>query len=219
MAARKNNNKPTKREPGGGRLIPTQTARDKPFRTFLDAIPREHFLGVLAAQPEESRLRSLLALMTADYSSYTHPPLLVTLCKKAGVTMQDIMNLMKDHAVAEGTVKMMLSLPQVMEDVGQDAKTRVRTCTVCLGRGHVTIAEQDADGKLTGDSHEEDCLNCEMTGKVREIGDKHSRELLFETAELTNKPRGPLINQNFDLRDTQLKQVLMATQDLMEPSK
>lgn len=215
MAARKNNNKPTKREPGGGRLIPTQTARDKPFRTFLDAIPREHFLGVLAAQPEESRLRSLLALMTADYSSYTHPPLLVTLCKKAGVTMQDIMNLMKDHAVAEGTVKMMLSLPQVMEDVGEDAKTRKRTCTVCRGVGEIEVC--DSEGKPTGDM--QTCLNCEGTGKVREIGDKHSRELMFETAELTNKPRGPLINQNFDLRDTQLKQVLMATQDLMEPSK
>lgn len=213
MAARKNNNKPTKREPGGGRLIPTQPKADKPFRTFLDAIPREHFEGVLAAQPEESRLRSLLALMTADYSSYTHPPLLVTLCKKAGVTMQDIMNLMKDHAVAEGTVKMMLSLPQVMEDVGQDAKTRNRTCTVCRGECEVEVC--DGEGKPTGEMRI--CLNCEGTGKVREIGDKHSRELLFETAELTNKPRGPLINQNFDLRDTQLKQVLMATQDLMEP--
>lgn len=203
------NHKPTKREPNTGRLINTRPQNDKPFRTFLDAIPRDMLEGALAAQPEESNLRTLLALMNADFPG-PHKPLLVTLCRKAGVSMNQIMNLMKDTAIAEGTVRMFTALPQVMEDVGQDAKTRTRTCSVCMGVGSVVI-----DAEVEGTKRF--CLNCEGTGKVREIGDRHARDLLFETAELTNR-KVPLINQNFDLRSNSgLKEVMMATQDLLEP--
>src|SRR5690349_8946760 len=103
MAARKENNKPTKRERNTGRMVNTLAKNDKPFRTFLDAIPRELLLGACEAQPEESRLRSLAELMKAGWIG-PNPPLLVTMCRKAGVTMNDIVSLLKDTAIAHGTV-------------------------------------------------------------------------------------------------------------------
>lgn len=201
-------NKPTRRELGAGRQM-TQRARvDKPFRNYLESWPRDVLIAALASQPEESRFRTLLSLMESDTTAT-----LPTMCRKAQVTMPMMCNLMREAAVAEGTVRMMLSLPQVMEDVGEDAKTKLRTCTVCEGEGEVQ--EKDGDGTPVGDKKM--CLNCEGEGTIRETGDKHARDLLFETAELTNKPRGPLIEQNFDMRDTGLRRTMAMTQDLLEP--
>ncbi len=129
--------------------------------------------------------------------------------------MQEVANLMKDTAIAEGTVRMMLHLPQVMEDVGEDAKTKKRTCSACKGTGRIRL--KDEDGNETEDT--EMCLNCEGTGTVREIGDKHARDLMFESGGLTNV-KVPLISQNFDMRSTSgLKEVMVQTADLLEPEK
>lgn len=195
------------REPRTGRIINANPAMDKPFRTLMDAIPREDLMRALASQPQGSPFRDLLAEMTTDPGPGI-PPLLVTQCRKVGVTMPMVLNLFKDAKLTEGTIRMHAGLPDVMGDVAEDARSRMRMCSRCHGKGVVL-----QDGK------EEVCAHCEGTGKVRIVGDRHARDLMFESAGLTKK-RGPLIEQNFDMRgNTSLRENMIATQDFLEPSK
>lgn len=195
------------RELGTGRKVSRRSAADKPFRTLMDKIPRANLLRALAAKAQGSPYHKLFVLMTTNNPlNYGGPkPLLSTLCKEAGVDMGMILNLFSDGQLAEGMVRTYTALPDVMGDVAEDARSRMRMCSRCGGTGNV---------------EETVCAPCEGTGQVRVIGDKHARELLYKSVNLIDKPRGPLIEQNFDMRsNTDLRNTLIATQDFLEPPK
>lgn len=194
-----------------GREMTVRARIDMPMVNFTKALDQNALKNALAAYPEDSRYRQLLELMLTPYQG--SQPTLSTLCRKVNVSLTDLMNLMKDYHVAEGTIRMMQQLPQVMEDVGEDAKSQMKPCPRCDGEGTLKEERATEDGvHLT-----KQCPECKGKGEQRVTGDKHARDLMFETAKLTNQ-RGPLVAQQFNTNigpQSGLKQIMQDTEDLL----
>jgi hypothetical protein len=196
----------TKRDKNG-RMMTGRPCQDKPLNTFVENLDQDQFHRALAARGEDTREWQLLeALHDPAFAKCT----ISNLCRRFGVSMQDIMDMMKDYSVAEGTSRMMQHLPQVMEDVATDAQSRQGVCPRCQGTKE--LPPQTANGKPRK------CPECKGTGEVRVSGDKHARDLVFETAGFTNK-KTPLVAQQFNFGSSGLKPVLAETADLLEPGK
>ena len=130
------------------------------------------------------------------------------LAERTGITMRQITSGLKDLMRDEGFVRMAKRLPEVMEQVAEDAMSRDVECSKCHGAGQVVrkvnIGTED-------ESEERDrCDSCQGKGTVYQLGDTDRLRLLFETFDLTGK-RGAGVN--IDLRK------IVATEDLSELSQ
>src|SRR5262245_10145355 len=88
-------------------------------------------------------------------------------------------------------LQMCSQLPQVVADVTEDAKSHMHACPRCDGEKVVVSMRGNK-------STRKNCPECKGTGEVRIIGDKHARDLVFESMKLTGQ-KSPLVamQQNF----------------------
>lgn len=197
-----------------GRQMTVRPTADKPMVNFLGSLDMEEFKKALFAQDLESNYRQLLDMMMTP--TFGKQPSISALCRKLNISLVDIVNLMKNYHIAEGTARMMRHLPKVMDDVGIDAQSSTKPCPRCDGQG--IIKDESADEEAGTVKLTRQCPECKGTMVQRVVGDKHARDLMFETAKLTNQ-RGPLVAQQFNNFQPQsgLKQIMADTEDLMEP--
>jgi hypothetical protein len=115
--------------------------------------------------------------------------------RKFNISLHEAQCLYTDHMRYQGLLRMSSQVPQVMADVAEDAKSRMRVCPRCDGEKVVESTRGNKRGRRV-------CPDCKGTGEVRVIGDKHARDLVFESMKLTGQ-KGPLvaINQDFGSRD------------------
>jgi len=106
----------------------------------------------------------------------------------AGVDPDEVDKMWIDYNRRQGYVKVASHLPDIMEDVAEDARTRVSMCRNCDGLGRM---EDQPEFPL--------CPICDGSGKVRKIGDHRSRELVFEAMKITSKEPIVNINNSFSL--------------------
>src|SRR5262249_10381662 len=85
-----------------------------------------------------------------------------------------------------GLLRMSNQLPQVMEDVTEDAKSHMQVCGRCDGEKVIQFTRAN---KTTSKK----CPDCKGTGEVRVVGDKHARDLVFESMKLTRQREGPIV--------------------------
>lgn len=148
---------------------------------FLEKIRHEgfgeKFTNFLASR-KEPRFKVLRAtLMDKRYKGVP----LVDLCTASGVEMIDLERSWIDYNRSRGLIRMATQLPEVMEDIAIDSRTVVVKCKNCEGLG-----------RIESQPNFPECPICDGSGKVRKIGDRHSRDLLFDTMKLTTKE--PLVN-------------------------
>lgn len=115
----------------------------------------------------------------------------MVMCRRFAVPLSRLQALYTEGMRHLGLLRMSTELPQVMADVAEDAKSRDIPCPRCDGK--MIIKTQEGDSA---------CHVCKATGTVRVPGDKHARDLVFESMKLTNQA-GPLlaIQQNFRSQD------------------
>jgi hypothetical protein len=101
------------------------------------------------------------------------------LCRSAGLSLKDVCDLYIDRQRQSGFMRLAGSLPEVMADVGEDAKSKKTPCRACEGSG----VAPDTDIP---------CAECGATGVVRTPGNAQARDLVFETFKFTGQ-RGPLV--------------------------
>ena len=102
------------------------------------------------------------------------------------MSLQDVVEVWRNHVRNQGMVRMMGHLPDVMEDLAVDSKSRIVICNECQGEGRLNEKEIN---KMTHPI----CPVCHGDGKVRLLGDKDARTLMFETAGL-KKGGGTQVN-------------------------
>jgi len=135
-----------------------------------------------------------------------------TLCRRFDIQLPDLLDFWRNWKTNSGTIRMMEHLPQVMEDVAVDSKSRTETCPDCAGEGFVKASEEreeTEDQVIIREIHKP-CKRCYGRGAVRVMGNRHARDQLFEMAGLTSKTakgKAPMvaIQQNFgsgELPDT-----------------
>lgn len=195
--------KPPKKYNGGKPGIPM--LQDAPCQTFIENIDkggfREEFIGALDAAEKDVRWHQLKNMMTLDFfKKYKFS----TLTRMLGLTPENLVDFWRNHQIQAGIVQTMNELPQIMSDVAEDAKSRMVYCQKCDGIGQVLDGfDESVAGKRTPLLRI--CPACEGAKKVRQVGDKDARNLVFETAGLTKK-HGPMVaiqmNSNSPLEAT-----------------
>lgn len=134
-----------------------------------------------------------------------------TLARKANIALQELQEIYTNGMRHIGLLKMATSLPDIMGDVAEDAKTTMEVCPRCDGFKIVPAP----------DNQTRDCPLCKGKGEIRRTGDKHARDLVFESAKLI-KQSGPMfaIQQNFGQMDTRMESMLKKTRQIvLEPKK
>jgi len=195
-----------------GRPVPVKSYVDIPVNSFFDTVDKD---ALLCALNENDKYTDFLsALCSAEYAHMAP----ATIMRKFGVTLHDMQMLYRDYRRNQGLIAMSDRLPKIMTDVAIDAETREMTCPRCEGDGIVYTQAMDEDGKKS-DPQPKTCPECEGAKVVRKIGDKHARDLVFESMALTNQ-KVPLVaiqNNQFSGSaglNSSMEETLRATQRL-----
>jgi len=114
------------------------------------------------------------------------------LAEKSGLNFHMISSEYRAIKVDEGYVRAARHLPDLMEQVAVDAKSRDERCRTCKGTG-----------KLDEDKP---CPTCDGLGTVYVLGNAERLKLIFETFQLTGKGGGVAVN--LDLRKVAASETL-----------
>lgn len=155
------------------------------IRRLESTVGRESLMTALEDVPDQ-RIQTLLMMMTDPSYAVCTLPVLV---KKCGLTYRDVVDHFRRYKLDEGLMKFYEHVPQVMDDVGEDAKSVTKRCFRCDGEKVITVRRR-----------QKTCPECDGKGTVRLKGDIDARKLVFESIGLTGK-RGPLIAQQFNTLD------------------
>lgn len=168
-----------------GREMTQEPALDIPMRRFRENIDPDKL--ELFLNQHEKYQTFIASLHDPAYSKLTF----AIICRKFGVSLHELQTLYTDGMRHLGLLEMAANLPQVMVDVSEDAKSRMVSCPRCDGEGVVWFGMEDKQ-------QSKPCPQCKGVKEVRVSGDKHARDLMFESMKLTGQ-RGPLvaIQQNF----------------------
>lgn len=99
------------------------------------------------------------------------------LCRKCRMSIQDVVEIWRNHMKTQGIVRMMGHMPDIMEDVAIDSKSKMVTCDTCQGQGVM-------HGREVNKIKDPICPVCHGDGTLRVQGDKDARLLAFETVGL-----------------------------------
>jgi len=181
------------------RPAPNQSHRDIPALRFWDTIDRSQFELALSDNDKNDKYAAFLqALSDPTYARCSFP----TLLRKFNISLHEAQTIYTDHMRHMGLLLLSSQLPEVMTDVAEDAKSHMKACPRCDGDKVVVFTRGNKKARKK-------CPECKGTGEVRMIGDKHARDLVFESVGLTKK-QGPLfaMQQNFITRSDEMDYTL-----------
>jgi hypothetical protein len=161
----------------------TRPNHDLPVRRFFETVDLEKLDMFL--EGNDKYMNFAAALRSAEYAHLTYAKIM----EKFGITLHELNSLYRDGSRSIGLFAMSNHLPKIMEDVSVDAESKDIICPRCEGDKSIYVLDSK-DPK--------NCPQCNGTGNIRQVGDKHARDLVFESMGLTSQ-RGPMvaIQQNF----------------------
>lgn len=152
----------------------------------------EEALELVGADPQGQHPVDALLARLRDPTYADHSP--TQLAASVGISRAQIHDLLGKRDVAIAVfMSRRKHLADVLDDIGEDAKTRIVTCRNCGGAGWTLgplATDQDrkdaAALRLTGvdlefdDALKADCDDCDGTGVLRKLGDPDSRKLFLK---------------------------------------
>lgn len=190
-----------------GRKVPAIASRDTAVKRFAKSVDMDA-LKMFVDEQEVPKYQTLMAMMgDPAYRGLTF----ATLLRKAQISLQDIQGIYSDGMRHMGLLRMMNHLPSIMEDVAEDARSTMVPCSRCDSIGVVPLSDKET----------RPCPSCHGERYVRQSGDKHARDLVFESAKLTGQ-KVPLvaIQNNFDMDNARMETMLKRTRQItLEPKK
>ena len=164
--------------------------REKKLNDRLSkAVSRDDMKQILKVQ-EDKRFIQMYEMM---YDPVHASKSLSTIARECGVGHMELCDAIRKYQMGIGIVRMSQHVPDIMEDVAIDAKSRNDVCPQCDGVGSVL---RDQEVKVEGEAVQvrkvpSECPKCKGKGYVRTAGDKDARKLVFESNGLIGK--APLI--------------------------
>lgn len=172
-------------------------------------MPRAEMAYIMECAGDERAQRLMKTMLDPRYRKRTLP----WMARECGLSYMDVVLLIKNHHIGDGTVRMSRYVPQAMEDIAVDSLSKEVTCGNCKGVkvndvAVVPVTEIVEDEKSqravvmqklddAGAPMWEKCLVCDGTGTLRKVGDTDARRIMFETLGLTGR-KGPLVVQQFN---------------------
>ncbi len=159
--------------------------RDPLMKRFEKNVPRDEVVEALSHHMEANPRVNQLVQMLLDPTYVNHA--MGTLCSKVGLSLHEVMDYFRKTHMDVGLMRLYKHVPDVLEDVAEDAKRSIKTCWKCFGDGKVPKNKEESA----------ECPECGGKGKLMVKGDDNARKLVFEAAGLTGKT-GPLVAQQFN---------------------
>lgn len=164
---------------------PKMLGSSAPYRRFASEVNMEMLESFLLEDPDLETFAR--ALRDPEYSEHSF----IAMCRRFSVSLSRLQALYTEGMRSLGLLRMSTELPQVMADVAEDAKSRDIPCPRCDGKLVVPASDGPAP-----------CPLCKQIGHVRVPGDKHARDLVFESMKLTGIT-SPLVAISQDLRSSE----------------
>ena len=159
--------------------------KDNVGRRVFESIGRNAMLDTLTAAQDPRAQHLLELMMDPQYRNFTFPKL----CERSGLSVTQVLDLFRKYKLDLGMIEMSKQVPRIMRDVARDAQSTMAYCRRCDGTGEVP----DGDTERV-------CPACKGAGEVRITGNEKARQLVFEAFHLTGKRGGPLVAQQFNLK-------------------
>jgi hypothetical protein len=173
--SRKSVNHKLEHKPGTVSLPRVQEA----LENFYKEVELPELKQALAVTNDPRYNMLLAAINNPRFHGFSFPEL----CRRCKMTIQDVVAVWRNHMKVKGLVKMMNHMPNVMEDVAVDSKSRIVTCDTCQGVGKLVSETRNQVKQPI-------CHACHGDGTIRISGDPKARELAFETIGLTGSGGG-----------------------------
>lgn len=153
------------------------------------------WVGSILALSELPEMRALALRINHPMGPEDTQCSVAKLAENLGLTAKQLTDEFTVLMKQDGFVRMVQHLPEVMEQVAVDAKSKHEECGACRGTGEIV---RKVNVGTEDEAEEVDrCEACKGTGEVYVLGDAGRLRLMFETLELVGK-RGPGVN--IDLR-------------------
>lgn len=196
-----------KKSPRG--LVPSSTfgITDLPYNSLLDQIdPRNNPHAQLAlAASTDKRFRMFMEIVNKPpFNRYS----LATCAKKLEISITEFADFWRKANTTRAIARAAERLPEITNDMADDAMTQKEACGRCDGWGFVKVAEDDmpelVDGgpvpgniRPMGQKWVRDCPQCNATGKISKAGDSHARDkILLMNGISTGKSAGVNVSIN-----------------------
>jgi hypothetical protein len=190
-------------------IVPTSAygRLDEPYNAYLEKIdprgdsPRSRALRhSLAVNPDAHFREFLLRLSEPRYKGYS----LAAIAKTCDLSLPQFAEFYQKSVVQQALALAQQAVPELTEDLIEDARTTLVSCERCDGIGHIEAPEgyvapgEKPTKKASLGRKVRTCPTCEGKGKVRRIGNEHARDSVLEMAGLKGKKGGGVqIVQNF----------------------
>jgi len=184
--------------------MPQNPRYDEAMRRFIENIDEPAFHLALEHAPDPKFQAFLLNRLDPHYKNMTF----AQMCRNHGITLADMDDVYRKGQIHLGMIRGSNHLPQVVEDVIVDAKSKQQYCMRCDGRGYI----KDEDGP---ENSTRECPMCHGLKEIRVPGDNHARDLVYESYGLIGK-RGPAVAiQINNAVDAELGDLLSTSQKVL----
>lgn len=192
-----------------GRPIPVVANKDVPMKQFRDNIDLERLCLFMSGKDKYEKFIEQISKPENARLSFS------TICRRFNISLHELQVLYSDGMRNMALIAAANSAETIMQDVTEDAMNVMVACTRCDGNKNIVEVVKNRKGEVISKT-ERICPICDGVGKVKQKGDDHSRDIVFETMKLTGQ-KGPLvaIQQNFgggDGLDAKMEDVLKNTQ-------
>lgn len=150
--------------------------KDPVMNRFADTLGQDEMVGALSSSTDERVLRLAEMMTDPAYSRFT----LGKLCERVGLSSIDLLDAFRKYKIDMGIIEMSRRAPGIMEDVAEDAKSRMEACKKCHGTGAVKDKSTEEMSR---------CPHCAGEGRVRVPGDYRARRLFFKVMTTGQGPR------------------------------
>jgi hypothetical protein len=166
-----------------GRQMANQPKFDTAMKRFRDHINLDDLQLALGENPKYTKF--LKMLVSPDFANYSFSKI----ARTAGVTLHELQSLYTDGKRQLALIQVSNDLPRLMNDVTGDAFSRDTPCPRCNGEGEELARSVDDD-----EPGYVQCKECGGKGTITVPGDRHARDLVFESTGLKGKGSGININ-------------------------
>jgi hypothetical protein len=185
------------------KLVPPEVHEQRiAANRFLRSISRDEIEMFLADVSSPKCELMVAMLQDPAYRSKT----LAQMCKLSGLSMTELQHIVMDGLKQLALMNMHADLPHLMDDVVHDARSHMETCPRCDGLQVLPFGENGT----------RPCPSCKGAGEIKRVGDRHARDLIFESAKLTGQ-KGPMvaIQNNVAVSDERLESLFKRTRQIL----
>jgi hypothetical protein len=189
MATRKPRKSTTKYRPKDPKRpqAPRDPHADKALVNFFSAVDPERLRATLELSDDERCQRLAAALSSAQFN-HSSPALL---SRQMGVSLVDLRKSYEEFHKAVGLALQSEQIPEIMKQNAADALPTMEVCPRCDGLKIVPVMEEEG-GEVSVRGNRR-CPRCNGAGTVRKPGLMEAKKLVFDTAGLTQKGGGQVV--------------------------